>query len=331
MRQVAILGAGGMGTALSLFFARSTGEVRLWSRDAGRARDIQSSRVNRRHLPGIVIPDSIRITADGDEAVARADLIVAAVPTSYLRMTLERLARSIPPAVPVLSVVKGIEFGTFARPSQIIEQSLGPRPVAVLSGPSHAEELARGLPASVVVSGRDRALNERIRDTLNHATFRVYTSEDALGVELAGALKNILGIAAGICDGLGFGDNAKAALLTRGLVEIARLGVHLGARFETFYGLAGVGDVVTTCYSPYGRNRAVGERIGRGETLDHVLGDMVNVAEGVPTTRSVHRLSQERGVEMPITAELHQVLFEGKSPRAAVTDLMERNPKMEWE
>jgi glycerol-3-phosphate dehydrogenase (NAD(P)+) len=233
--------------------------------------------------------------------------------------------------VPFLSVVKGIEYGTFARPSRILEESLGPRSVSVLSGPSHAEELARGLPASVVVSGRDRSLNEGIRDALNRATFRVYTSEDALGVELAGALKNILGIAAGICDGLGFGDNAKAALLTRGLVEIARLGVHLGGRFETFYGLAGVGDVVTTCYSPYGRNRGVGERIGRGETLDRILEDMVNVAEGVPTTRSVHRLSQERGVEMPITAELYQVLFEGKSPRAAVTDLMERQPKVEWE
>jgi glycerol-3-phosphate dehydrogenase (NAD(P)+) len=331
MRQVAILGAGGMGTALSLFFARSVEQVRLWSRHAGRAREIQASRINGRHLPGIVIPDSIRITADGDEATAGADLIVASVPTSYLRATMERLARSVAPGVPVLSVVKGIEYGTFARPSQIIEQSLGPRPVAVLSGPSHAEELARGLPASVVVSGRDLALNERIRDTLTHATFRVYTSEDALGVELAGALKNILGIAAGICDGLSFGDNAKAALLTRGLVEIARLGVVLGARFETFYGLAGVGDVVTTCYSPYGRNRSVGERIGRGETLDQVLGDMVNVAEGVPTTRSVHRLSQDRGVDMPITAELHQILFEAKSPRAAVTDLMERNPKMEWE
>ena len=331
MRQVAILGAGGMGTGASLLFAESVGEVRLWSRDAGHAQDFQSSRINQRHLPGIVIPDSVRITADAEEAAAAADLVVASVPTSYLRATMERLARSIPPAVPVLSVVKGIEYGTFARPSQIIEQTLGARPVSVLSGPSHAEELARGLPASVVVSGRDRVLNDRIRDTLNHAVFRVYTSEDALGVELAGALKNILGIAAGICDGLGFGDNAKASLLTRGLVEIARLGVHLGARFETFYGLAGVGDVVTTCYSPYGRNRAVGERIGRGETLEQVLGDMVNVAEGVPTTRSVHRLSQERGVDMPITAELQQVLFEGKSPRAAVTDLMERNPKMEWE
>jgi glycerol-3-phosphate dehydrogenase (NAD(P)+) len=320
-----------MGTALAMFFARAVGEVRLWSRDPGRAREMQSGRINARHLPGVVIPEPIRITPDAGEAAAGVDLVVAAVPTSYLRATLEGMARSIPEAVPALSVVKGIEFGTFARPSQIIEQALGARPVAVLSGPSHAEELARGLPASVVVSGRDRGLNDRIRDLLNHATFRVYTSEDALGVELAGALKNILGIAAGICDGLGFGDNAKAALLTRGLVEIARLGVDLGARFETFYGLAGVGDVVTTCYSPYGRNRAVGERIGRGEALDRVLGAMVNVAEGVPTTRSVHRLARDRGVEMPITASLHQVLFEGKSPRAAVTDLMERNPKMEWE
>ncbi len=262
MRHVAILGAGGMGTALSLLFARSVGDVRLWSRDPGHAAELAGSRINGRHLPGIVVPDSIRVTSDPALAAGGADLVVAAIPTSYLRATVTGLAGSIPSDAPVLSVVKGIEYGTFARPSQIVEESLGPRAVAVLSGPSHAEELARGLPASVVVSGRDAALNERIRDVLNHAAFRVYTSRDALGVELAGALKNILGIAAGICDGLGFGDNAKAALLTRGLVEIARLGVHLGARFETFYGLAGVGDVVTTCYSPYGRNRSVGERIG---------------------------------------------------------------------
>jgi glycerol-3-phosphate dehydrogenase (NAD(P)+) len=331
MRHVAIVGAGGMGTALSMLFARSVGDVRLWSHHPGHARDFAARRVNERHLPGIEVPDSIRITSDCTAAVDGADLIAAAVPTSYLRAALGRFAGPIPPSIPVLSVVKGIEYGTFARPSRIIEEALGPRPVAVLSGPSHAEEIARGLPASVVVSGRDAGLNERIRDVLNHASFRVYTSGDPLGVELAGALKNILGIAAGICDGLGFGDNAKAALLTRGLVEIARLGVHLGARFETFYGLAGVGDVVTTCYSPYGRNRAVGERIGRGESLDRVLGDMVNVAEGVPTTRSVYRLSRDRGVEMPITAALHQVLFEGKSPRSAVTDLMERLPKVEWE
>jgi glycerol-3-phosphate dehydrogenase (NAD(P)+) len=186
------------------------------------------------------------------------------------------------------------------------------------------------LPASVVVAGADDALNVRVRDALNHEMFRVYTNADALGVELAGALKNILGIAAGICDGLGFGDNAKAAMLTRGLVEITRFGVSLGAQAATFSGLAGFGDVVTTCYSRHGRNRAVGERIGRGEKPADVLASMVNVAEGVPTTRSVHDQALQRGIEMPITSELYQVLFQGKSPRAAVTDLMIRLPKQEW-
>ena len=329
MNRVAILGAGGMGTALALLFGRVAADVRLWSRDQGHAGELAHTRTNERHLPGILLPESIRITPSASVAGDAAELIVAAIPTSYLRGTLESLAPELPPGIPVLSVVKGIEYGSFARPSQIIEQTLGSRPIAVLSGPSHAEELARGLPASVVLSGKSESLSVQIRDVLSHEAFRVYTSTDPLGVELAGALKNILGIAAGICDGLAIGDNGKAALLTRGLVEIARLGVDLGARPETFYGLAGVGDIVTTCYSPYGRNRSVGERIGRGEAIKDVLATMLNVAEGVPTTRSVHSLAQERGVEMPITAELYCVLFEGKSPRSAVGDLMVRAPKVE--
>jgi len=329
MRRVAILGAGGMGTALALLFGKAVPDIRIWSRDRQHAELLARLRVNERHLAGIKIPESVRVCHVGGEAAEGADLIVAAVPTSFLRATLARLAPEIPAGTPVLSVVKGIEYGTFARPSQIIEDTLGPRPIAVLSGPSHAEELARGLPASVVVSGSFEPLCAQVRDVLSHEAFRVYTSADPLGVELAGALKNILGIAAGICDGLKIGDNGKAALLTRGLVEIARLGVDLGARLETFYGLAGVGDVVTTCYSPYGRNRAVGERIGRGDAVERVLDAMVNVAEGVPTTRSVHALALERDVDMPITAQLHHVLFEGKSPWAAVVDLMVREPKVE--
>jgi glycerol-3-phosphate dehydrogenase (NAD(P)+) len=329
MKRIAILGAGGMGTALALLLGRSGAEVRIWSRDREHAENFARTRVNDRHLPGVVVPESVRITAERRVAAEGAELLVAAIPTQYLRTALESLAGALPGGVPALSVVKGIEFGTFARPSQIIGETLGARPVAVLSGPSHAEELARGLPASVVVSSADQIVAAQVRDLLSHQAFRVYTSTDTLGVELAGALKNILGIAAGICDGLAFGDNAKAALLTRGLVEISRLGVNLGARFDTFYGLAGVGDVVTTCYSPYGRNRSVGERIGRGERIDHILAGMVNVAEGVPTTRSVHSLAVERRVEMPITAELYRVLFEGKSPRAAVVDLMIRMPKDE--
>jgi glycerol-3-phosphate dehydrogenase (NAD(P)+) len=318
-----------MGTALALLLGKAVPDVRIWSRDPGHADQFARSRVNERHLPGITVPHSVLITASGAEAGSGADLIVAAVPTSYLRATLARLTALLPQGVPVLSVVKGIELGTFARPSQIIEDTLGPRPISVLSGPSHAEELARGLPASVVVSGPFESVNEQVRTLLSHEAFRVYTSTDALGVELAGALKNILGIAAGICDGLDLGDNAKAALLTRGLVEIARLGVRLGARIETFYGLAGVGDVVTTCYSPFGRNRSVGERIGKGETTEHILAQMVDVAEGVSTTRSVFALAAQLGVEMPITSALYHVLFEGKAPRDAVVDLMLRLPKAE--
>jgi glycerol-3-phosphate dehydrogenase (NAD(P)+) len=331
MKRIAILGAGGMGTALAVLFARTASAVHLWARDPGRAAEMARTRENPRHLQGVRLPDNVGVTPNACDASAAADLIVVAVPSAYLRATLTAVADRLPPAVPVLSVVKGIENQTFARPSRIIVEALGARPVAVLSGPSHAEEFARGLPASVVVAGDDPKLCARVRDALNQGMFRVYTNDDALGVELAGALKNILGIAAGVSDGLGLGDNAKAALLTRGLVEITRFAVELGARPSTFYGLAGVGDVITTCYSPYGRNRFVGERIGRGETLDQVLAGMVNVAEGVPTTRSVHDQARERGVEVPITDELHDVLFRGKSPRAALSDLMERVPKVEWQ
>ncbi|AGA27001.1 NAD(P)H-dependent glycerol-3-phosphate dehydrogenase [Singulisphaera acidiphila] len=331
MKRVAILGAGGMGTALALLFAKTARSVQLWARDPGQASELVRTRENARHLPGVKLPVNVEVTPNACDATGGANLIVVAIPSAFLRATLEGLVEQIPPGIPVLSVVKGIENSTLARPSQIITEVLGRRPVAVLSGPSHAEELASGLPASVVVAGEAESLNREIRDALNQGTFRVYTNPDLIGVELAGALKNILGIAAGVCDGLGFGDNAKAALLTRGLVEISRFGVALGGDFSTFFGLAGVGDMVTTCYSPFGRNRSVGERIGRGERLEQILASMVNVAEGVPTTRSVHDLARQRGVEMPITDELYRVLFEGKSPHAAVTDLMIREPKVEGE
>jgi glycerol-3-phosphate dehydrogenase (NAD(P)+) len=330
MNRVAILGAGGMGTSLAVLVAKTSRSVTLWARDPAQAATLAGARENARHLPGVILPEAVEPSADAVAATAGAGLIIVAIPTAFLRATLATLAEGVPAGVPVLSVVKGIENGTFDRPSQIIVAVLGPRPVAILSGPSHAEEIARGLPASVVVAGPDEALNLRVRDTLTCDSFRVYTNPDALGVELAGALKNILGIAAGICDGLSFGDNAKAALLTRGLAEIARFAVALGARSETFSGLAGVGDVVTTCYSRFGRNRSVGERLGRGESLESILAGMTDVAEGVYTTRSVDALARRRGIEMPITREVFQILFEGKAPRAAVTDLMMRLPKDEW-
>ncbi len=329
MKRIAILGSGGMGTALSVLFDRAADAVTLWCRDPSHAVELAERRENVRHLPGVFLPTRVRPTADAAEAAEAADLLVVAIPTAFLRSTLTNLAGAIPAGVPALSVVKGIERETFARPSQILVEALGARPVAILSGPSHAEEFARGLPASVVVAGDDQTLCAAVREALMSESFRVYLNADARGVELAGALKNILGIAAGICEGLGFGDNAKAALLTRGLVEIARLAVTLGAQPGTFWGLAGVGDVLTTCYSRFGRNRAVGMKIGQGETLAQVQAGMRDVAEGVFTTRSVHDLARQRGVPMPITAEVHAILFEGKDPRAAVSDLMLRDPKCE--
>ena len=330
MKRVAVLGAGGMGTALALLFERGGAKVHLWSRDADRALTMSHSRINERHLPGIEIPRSITITSNACDATEGADLIVAAIPSAYLRATLAPLIERVPMKVPALSVVKGIEVGTLARPSRIIVEALGPRSVAVLSGPSHAEEIATGLPASVVVAGEDEQLNSQVRDALNSGNFRVYTNPDAVGVELAGALKNVLGIAAGICDGLGFGDNAKAALITRGLAEMARFAVDQGGRAATFAGLAGVGDVITTCYSPFGRNRAVGVSLGRGLSLEATLSQTANVAEGVPTARSLHEWAAQRGVEMPIAEEVYRILFERKSPRQAVTALMDRLPKDEW-
>jgi glycerol-3-phosphate dehydrogenase (NAD(P)+) len=229
----------------------------------------------------------------------------------------------------VLSLAKGLERGTFLRPSEIVREVLGIHHLAVLSGPSHAEEVSRGLPTSVVAASQDLELARWVQQCFGTDRFRVYTSLDVLGVELAGALKNVIGIAAGVSDGLGFGDNAKSALMTRGLVEMARFGVALGAEHQTFFGLAGLGDLVTTCVSRHGRNRMVGERLGKGEKLADILASMSMVAEGVYTTTSVHERSVRMGVEMPITTEVYRVLYEDKSPGDAVTDLMQRLPKFE--
>lgn len=331
MTRVAILGAGGMGTGLAILFARTARTVTLWSRSAAAAQELDRNRVNALHLPGVSLPANVEVTADAQHATDGADVIVVAIPSAFLRASLSSITGAVPPGVPAVSVVKGIENTTFALPSAIIRDTIGERPLAILSGPSHAEEFARGLPASVVVAGSDESLCAHVRDALNVGMFRVYTNADPLGVELAGALKNVMGIAAGVCDGLGLGDNAKAALLTRGLIEITRFGVSLGARQETFFGLAGVGDLITTCYSRHGRNRSVGERIGQGERLEKIIAEMPNVAEGIPTTRSVHDQARELGISVPITDELHEILFGGKPPRTALADLMLRLPKDEWQ
>ena len=319
-----------MGTACAIVLAENPEQhVSLWARNADHASDMVKTRENKRLLPGITIPDSVEVTADIAAAVADSDLLVMAVPTAFLRNCLSEISTDLTDDRPVVSVIKGIENETFQRPSEIIGEVLGSRAVVSLSGPSHAEEITRRLPASVVAASGDLALARRVQQTFTTDRFRVYTNVDIIGVELAAALKNVIAIAAGICDGLGYGDNAKSALMTRGLVEMTRFGTSLGAEAQTFAGLAGMGDLITTCASPYSRNRKVGERLGAGETPEHILESMDAVAEGVWTTRSVHELAEQRGIEMPITAEVFSVLFEDKRAAEATDSLMMRPPRDE--
>jgi glycerol-3-phosphate dehydrogenase (NAD(P)+) len=326
----AVLGDGAWGTAVALLLAQTEDHgVTLWSARAENARILREKRENVRLLPGVPIPPAVELTSNIGDAVAGADLYVVAIPAVYLRDTLQRIKPALSPDQPVLSLAKGLENQTFLRPTEIIRQVLHSQRVAVLSGPSHAEEVSRGQPTTVVAASTDLELARWVQQRFNSERFRVYTNQDMIGVELAGALKNIIGIAAGICDGLGFGDNAKAALMTRGLVEMARFGVALGAEQHTFFGLAGLGDLITTCVSPHGRNRHVGERLARGEKLPQILAGMNMVAEGVYTTHSVHDKADKMGIEMPITAQVFRVLYENKDPLTAVNDLMLREPTSE--
>jgi glycerol-3-phosphate dehydrogenase (NAD(P)+) len=329
---IVILGDGAWGTAIALLLAENPDHrVTLWSARAETGRLLQQRRENVRLLPGVPIPPEVQLTTDIRQAVANADLWVAGIPTVYSRATLTRIAPAVSSPPPVLSLAKGLEIGTFLRPTEIVTQVLGVEKTAVLSGPSHAEETVRGLPASVVVASADVDLARWIQQLFSTERFRVYTNADPVGVELAGALKNIIGIAAGINDGLGLGDNAKAALLTRGLVEMTRFGVALGAQPRTFSGLAGLGDLITTCVSPHGRNHRVGQRLANGERWSDIQANMTMVAEGAYTARSVHERAEQMGIAMPITTEVYRVLYENKDPRAAVTELMLREPKGETE
>jgi glycerol-3-phosphate dehydrogenase (NAD(P)+) len=326
-KRVTVLGSGAWGTTVAMLLARKPDlRVVLWSHRPDLTRELQQTRQNPRVLPGVRIPDGIEFQADIHAATDGAALWVAAVPTVYLRTTLSAAKPTWPAGTPVLSLCKGVENATFKRPTEILTDVIGAERLAVLSGPSHAEEVARGLPASVVAASTDETLARQIQDWTGSDRFRVYTNADVVGVELAGALKNVIAVAAGICDGLGCGDNAKAALLTRGLVEMARFGVAHGAQRDTFHGLAGMGDLITTCMSRHGRNRAVGERLARGETLAAITSSTEMVAEGVYTARSVYEKSRLMGIELPIVTEVYRLLYEGKPPGAAVDDLMQRTP-----
>jgi len=329
--NITVIGDGAMGTICGIMLCENGHEVTVWSAFADAASDMDQARENRKFLPGFPLPDNMTVTADATQAFDRAELIISAVPTQFVRPVWSGLAGHYKAPIPICSVAKGIENETLLRPSEILADVLGPAvgPLAVLSGPSIAPEIADKLPATVAVASDDPKLAERLQACFVRPYFRLYTNPDMIGMELAGATKNVIAIAAGILDGLKSGDNAKAALLSRGLAEITRLGLALGARADTLAGLAGVGDLVTTCISPHGRNRSFGQMIGEGKNVDEALGANNSVVEGAATTKSVVQLAAKAGVDMPISQAVHDVLFAGKSPAEAIASLMERPPRAE--
>ncbi|HHT9152017.1 MAG TPA: NAD(P)H-dependent glycerol-3-phosphate dehydrogenase [Candidatus Hypogeohydataceae bacterium YC40] len=331
VKKIAVLGSGGWGTALALLLYKKGLDVLLWGNSKEYIEFLKEKRKNVKYLPGVILPKGLVLTSDLEAASKGRELFVVAVPTPYLRAVMERFKPYYVSGVPLLSGAKGIENDTLLMASQVILDVLENSPMSLLLGPSHAEEVARNLPTTVVASSREQALAKEIQRVFTTEQFRVYTNPDVVGVEVGAAVKNVIAIAAGICDGLGFGDNTKAALITRGLVEIARLGVKIGAQRATFSGLTGLGDLITTCVSKYGRNRFVGEQIGKGRKLKNILKRMEQVAEGIYTTRSVKLLAKKYKVEMPISSEIYRILYEDKDPRQAVSDLMMRSPRAEME
>jgi glycerol-3-phosphate dehydrogenase (NAD(P)+) len=330
--RIAVLGAGSWGTTLAILLANNSHQVSLWSYDAKCAEIIRTSRENPAFLPHVHIPESIKATDDVNAAVTECEMIVAAVPSQYLRNVMSQLKHLPFNRISVVNVAKGIENGTILTMSEMLHDVLPhllPSRIATLSGPSHAEEVSQKIPTTVVAASTSVETSKIVQSTFMTPYFRVYASTDIRGVELGGALKNVIAIAAGIIDGANLGDNTKAAVMTRGIAEITRLGVAMGAQVHTFTGLSGIGDLMVTCMSRHSRNRHVGVEIGKGRKLSEILSEMEMVAEGVATTQSAFDLSNRVGVEVPIIAEVHKILFEDKDPLRACYDLMTRDPKGE--
>lgn len=327
-KNIAVLGDGGWGTTLAILLHRNGYGVTLWSAFDDYAAMLDKKRVNKNYLKGIKIPDGVKITSDLAEAL-KTDLVVVAVPSQYLRSVLLKGRSYYDKNTPVVSVVKGIDNKALLRMSEVIKDVWKTRHICVLSGPTIAQEVARGIPSTAVVSSRNEPLMLAVQDIFMAPYFRVYTNPDVIGVELGGSLKNIIAVACGISDGLGFGTNAKAALVSRGLAEMSRLGRAMGAAKDTFSGISGLGDLVTTCFNPLSRNHFVGYKIAKGKSLRQVSAQMKMVAEGVPTAKSAYRLVKKFKVEAPLINEIYHVLFRDKSPLSAVRRLMMRDKKSE--
>jgi glycerol-3-phosphate dehydrogenase (NAD(P)+) len=329
---VAVLNAGGWGTALAVMLARGGRDVILWARREEAAEELRAERVNRAYLPGVSIPDNVTITADLQLALQRRKIVVVAVVSRFIRNLARQIAPLVEPDALVVHGTKGFEPATLLRCSEVLEGELGSAfldRVAVLSGPTHAEEVARGVPTAAVLACPDSAVALQLQQQLGSPQFRLYTNHDRIGVEVCSSLKNVIALAAGASDGLGYGDNAKAALITRGLAEMGRLVAALGGRSSTVTGLAGLGDVIATCTSRHSRNRWAGEQLGQGRTMDEIVASTQMVVEGLPATQAAVSLGAKTGVELPIVEQVHAVLFERRHPRAALAALMGREPTHE--
>lgn len=332
MSKVSVIGAGSWGTALAILLEKNGHGVTLWSHREEEAKELAKSREHKSKLPGVQIPEGIEITGDLESALTEKDVIVLAVPSVAVRSTARKVAPYVKEGQLIVNVAKGIEETTLMTLTDIIEEEIPGAKGCVLSGPSHAEEVSRGLPTTCVVGAKDKETAEFLQNIFMSSVFRVYISPDILGIELGGALKNVIALAAGTADGLGYGDNTKAALITRGITEIARLGIAMGAKADTFYGLSGIGDLIVTCASKHSRNRKAGYLMGQGRSMHQAMDEVNMVVEGVYSAKAGLALSQKYKVEMPIIEQVNKVLFEGKAPADAVNELMVRDRKIEsWD
>lgn len=334
MTKIAIIGGGSWGTALSIALTRSRSkhDVALWVYEADVCESLLARRVNEVFLPGFEVPHEVEVTSDLAAAVAGANIVLGVMPSAHASAMYKRIAQHVAPDTMFVSATKGLDHDNLKRITEVIAEAITPKfkpRVAALSGPTFAKEVARGDPTAVVIASPDSDLTRAVQEEFSGPTFRLYANEDVVGVELGGAVKNVIAIAAGVCDGLGFGHNTIAALITRGLAEMTRLGVAMGGRRETLAGLAGMGDLVLTCTGGLSRNRTVGVELGKGRKLDDIVGSMRMVAEGVGTTAATIRLAKKMSVEMPITEQMHAVLYENHPPRDAIRELMERKLKQE--
>lgn len=322
--KITVLGAGTWGTALAILLAGNQHEVILWSALPNEVESLRSGRNSIKNLPGAILPDSVVVTADVKEALAEPELIVFAVASVYVRETAKRVTSLIKEGTIIVNVAKGIEETSLITLTDVIKEEIPQADVAVLSGPSHAEEVSRHIPTTIVAGASTRKTAQKIQDTFMNEYFRVYTSPDVIGIELGGSLKNVIALAAGVIDGLGYGDNTKAALMTRGIAEISRLGTKMGGKYETFAGLSGMGDLMVTCTSLHSRNRNAGYLIGQGKTPKEAMQEVNQVVEGVYCAKAALKLAHKYGVEMPIVEQVNQVLFQDKSAKDALSELLVR-------